>query len=159
LKDSPTGDQSNVYQEFKEQLVRSPDGWYETGLLWKGNHPPLANNKEGSIKRLGSLVKKLDKQPDMLIKYDSIIKDQLSQGVVERVEEEPKGKEFYIPHKPVVRETAESTKTRIVYDASARPNERSPSLNECLEPSIIRPFYVTVPIGWCYRAAPPEYAI
>ncbi len=33
LKDSPTGDQNIVYQEFKERLVRSPDGWYETGLL------------------------------------------------------------------------------------------------------------------------------
>ncbi len=50
--------------------MRSPDSWY-------GNHPPLANNKEGSIKQLGSLVKKLDKQPDMLIKYYSIIKEQL----------------------------------------------------------------------------------
>jgi hypothetical protein len=94
LKDHPTGDQSNVYQEFKEQLVRTPDDWYKTGLLWKGNHPPLANNKEGSIKRLESLVRKLDKQPDMLEKYDSIIKDQLSQGIVERVEEEPKERNF-----------------------------------------------------------------
>ncbi len=56
------------------------------------------------------------------------------QGVDEQVEEESKGKEFYIPHKPVVHETAESTKTGIVHDASACPNERSPSLNECLEP-------------------------
>ena len=55
-------------------------------------------------------MKKLDKQPDMLTKYDSIIRDQLSQGIVERMQEEPKGKQFYIPHKPVVRETAESTK-------------------------------------------------
>ena len=49
LKDHPAGDQDNVYQEFKE-LERSPEGWYETGLMWKGNHPPLANNKEGSMK-------------------------------------------------------------------------------------------------------------
>ena len=35
----------------------------------------------------------------------------------------------------VIRETAEGTKTRIVYDASAHPNDKSPSLNECLEPS------------------------
>ena len=134
LKDYPTGDQSNVYQDFKEHLVRCPEGWYETGLLWNWNHPPLANNKEGSIKRLESLLKKLDKQLDMLTKYDSIMKDQLSQGIVERAEEQPKGKDFYIPYKPVVRETAGSNKTRIVYDASARLNERLPSLNECLEP-------------------------
>ena len=33
LADSATGDKSAVYDEFKEQLVRSPEGWYETGLL------------------------------------------------------------------------------------------------------------------------------
>ena len=33
LNDSPTGEQNIVYQEIKEQLVRNPDGWYETGLL------------------------------------------------------------------------------------------------------------------------------
>ena len=40
LEDSPTGDQNIVYEEFREQLKRSPDGWYKTGLPWKGNHPP-----------------------------------------------------------------------------------------------------------------------
>ncbi len=29
----------SVYEEFKEQLVRSPEGWYETGLPWRANHP------------------------------------------------------------------------------------------------------------------------
>ena len=46
---------------------------------------------------------------------------------------EPEGKEFYIPHKAVIQETTESTKIRIVYDASARANEKAPSLNDCLE--------------------------
>ena len=31
------GVQTDVYDEFKEQLLRSPEGWYETGLPWKGN--------------------------------------------------------------------------------------------------------------------------
>ena len=43
------------------------------------------------------------------------------------------GREFYIPHKAVVRENAESTKMRIVYDASAKASTSSPSLNECLQ--------------------------
>ena len=43
-------------------------------------------------------------------------------------------KEFYIPHKPVFRETAESTKIRIVYDASSCAHGEAPSLNDCLEP-------------------------
>ena len=45
LEDRPNGDQNLVCEEFEEQLVRSPKGWYETGLLWKGNHPPLPKSK------------------------------------------------------------------------------------------------------------------
>ena len=40
---------------------------------------------------------------------------------------------YYIPHKPVIRKAAESTKIRIVYNASAKASESSPSLNDCLE--------------------------
>ena len=69
----------------------------------------------------------------MLERYDSVVQDQLAQGIVERVESEAKGREFYIQHKPVIRETAESTKLRIVYDASATASEKAPSLNESLE--------------------------
>ena len=32
LRDSNEYDQSVVHEEFKEQLKRSPEGWYETGL-------------------------------------------------------------------------------------------------------------------------------
>ena len=66
--------------------------------------------------------------------YNDIIQTQLSQGIVERADEVVKdGREFYISHKAVVRENAESTNIRIVYDASARANTSVPSLNKCLE--------------------------
>ena len=121
LKDSATGGQGIVHEEFKEQLTRNPGGW----------HLPLPN-KSGSLSRLDTLVRKLEKQ-DILETYDKIIQEQIDQGIVERVKEDAVGKEFYTPHKPVVRESAETTKTRIVYDASARANPKAPSLNDCLE--------------------------
>ena len=40
---------------------------------------------------------------------------------------------FYLPHKPVIRESAESTKVRIVFDASAKTKNNVQSLNDCLE--------------------------
>lgn len=130
LEDTNMGDQGIVHEEFKEQLKISPEGWYEVGLPWKGNHPPLLNNEAGSLKRLKELTKRLETQW-----YDSVIQEQLAQGIVEHVESEAtcKGREFYIPHKPVIQETAESTKVHIVYDASARASEKAPSLNECLD--------------------------
>jgi len=53
LADSSTGDQAEVYTEFKEQLTQDAEGWYETGLPWRGNHPPLPNNAIGSHGRFG----------------------------------------------------------------------------------------------------------
>ena len=131
LQDRPLGDQEQVRLEFKEQLTRSPEGWYETGLPWRGNHPSLPKNEAGSLKRLESMIRKLEKNR-ILEKYDAIIKDQFDEGIVERVTGPPVGVEFYIPHKAVVGEAAESTKLRIVYDASPWASEKAPSLNECL---------------------------
>ena len=38
-----------------------------------------------------------------------------------------------MPHKAVVRESAQTAKIGIVYYASAKPNSNSASLNDCLE--------------------------
>lgn len=133
LADTPEHDQSFVHAEFKEQLQRSPEGWYETGLPWRGNHPGLPTNKQGSLRRLSSLTRKLQRS-NLTGEYDGIIREQLQNNVVEVAPVEVVGKEFYIPHKAVIRETAETTKMRIVYDASARATPESPSLNECLYP-------------------------
>ena len=131
LADSATGDQNAVYDEFKEQLVRAPEGWYEIGLPWKGNCPSLPNNRDGSLRRLNTLVRKLRKT-DLLDEYDVVIREQLEEGVVERAPAEVTGREFFLPHRAVVRRNAETTKLRVVYDASARAQEKAPSLNDCL---------------------------
>ena len=137
VQDTPDGDQSAVYDNFCEQLVQKEDGRYETGLLWKPNHSALANNKEGSRARLANLIRKHKHSNFKLLEdYDAVIREQIADEMVEVVPpdaDDPGEKEFYIPHKPVIREQAQSTKMRIVFDASARANERSPSLNDCLE--------------------------
>ena len=68
----------------------------------------------------------------MTEKYAEMINQQKTEWIVESATEPPTGKEFYIPHKPVMRTQAESTKLRVVYDASARENSQEPSLNDCL---------------------------
>ena len=106
-------------------------GWYETGLPWKGNHPPLPSNKQGIVRRLDSLMRKLNRS-SITEKYDQIIQEQIQENIVENAPGQPNGCDFYIPHKPVIRENADSTKLRIVYDASAKGSPDAPWLNDCL---------------------------
>ena len=88
LADSPSGDQGVVYQEFREQLSRDPDeGWYATSLPWKGDHPPLSNCYNGSIRRMHNLVRRLRKT-GKLEEYDAIIREQIEEGIVERAPSE-----------------------------------------------------------------------
>ena len=57
----------------------------------------------------------------------------MNEGIIKEVSEgEPTEKELYLPHKPVIRQSAESTKFRIVFDASARENDQGPSLNDVI---------------------------
>ena len=68
------------------------------------------------------------------------MQEQIAGGTVEKVTESEKFEEtqnskkiFYMPHRAVIRQSAESTKLRIVYDASAKANNSTVSLNDCLE--------------------------
>ena len=133
LADSSEHDQLAVYREFKEQLVRNEEGWYETGLPWNGNHPPLPSNKQGSLRHLTNLNKKLERH-GLTVEYDQIIREQKQQGIIDDCPFEPTGTEFHIPHKPVICKEAVHTKLRVVYDTSARVHASAPSLNECIYP-------------------------
>ena len=92
----------------------------------------MPNNETGSLKRRRSLVQRI-KRNGKRNDYDAIIQGQLREGIEEEAEIPAKGREFYIPHKAVIRENAETTKMRIISDASARANHTAPSLNECLD--------------------------
>lgn len=39
---------------------------------------------------------------------------------------------FYMPHKPIVKQSAVTTKVRMVFDASAKPQPLTYSINDCM---------------------------
>ena len=66
-----------------------------------------------------------------MLRYQAIIDEQLESNIIERVP--PTGQRvFYMPRKPVVRRDVNTTKVRIVFDASAKPHPLASSVNECM---------------------------
>ena len=123
-----------MFEKFKKQLNRSKEGWYETGLIWRENNIPLENNKCGSLGRLKSLLKNLDQKQEVCEACDSVIKDQLENNIEEftNTEINNSSTEFYMPDRAVIRASTESTKLRVIYDASVKSGSGF-SLNDCLE--------------------------
>ena len=125
-------EKETTLEQFVQQ-ISFDKGQYEVCLPWKESHPPLTSNYELCHRRLNRLYKRLKQDPERLHEYDAVIKDQLSKGVIEVVQN-PNGacenRINYLPHHAIVRSDKETTKLRMVYDASARDN--GPSLNDCL---------------------------
>ena len=96
----------------------------------KKMHLALSDNNSLSYSHLASLIGCLRKSPEVLREYHRVIKDQQSRGIVETVSSDAATHVHYFPHREVVRSDKQTTKLRIVFDASAKRD--GPSLNDCV---------------------------
>ena len=74
---------------------------------WKESHDALPDNYHLSKKRIFSLLHRLKQSPSILKEYDTIIRDQLSRGIVEVVDDgegQPASVSYYMPHYDVIRQ-------------------------------------------------------
>lgn len=125
-----------VLRGFKEKVVMK-HGRYEVTLPWKQdeNRKKLMDNFSQAEQRLNSLNRKLAKDDHLKERYNEAFREMENQEVIEEVppeERETENQTFYMPHRPVVRESSVSTKVRPVFDASAQ-GQNGVSLNECVE--------------------------
>ena len=120
----------SVYDNFLDKIVFK-DGRYEVCLPFREDCSFIEDNFTLSKRRLLKLKATLNKDEKLLKKYDEILKEQLTAGVVEKVKTEPTiGEVTYLPHRAVIRDDKKTTKIRIVFDASVKNKGRS--LNESL---------------------------
>jgi len=122
----------------KEQFKESgefKDGRYYVSWPWKETTPELPVNRKLAIDRLKWTINRLKNKPELLTKYDSVIKDQFEKGVIEQDDtrlSEVDGLVHYLNHHAVVTSQTTMTKLRVVYDASAKTKKKNNSLNDCL---------------------------
>lgn len=119
-----------VLKNTEESMIYK-DGHYEVKVPWK-QKPILPNNYELALKRLESTKKKLKKDPYIEKLYKETIDNYVEKGYLRKVPEEEKTlTKWYLPHFPVIRLDRETTKVRIVFDASAKC--KGVSLNDYIE--------------------------
>jgi len=125
-------ERDEVHESFVDSI--SFDGnRYSVMLPWKESHEVLPSNYANSLARMKGQIRRLKKEPEVLIEYDSIIKEQLKLGIIEKVVDLERAENaHYLPHQAVIRRDAETTKVRVVYDASAKEGKNGTSLNDCL---------------------------
>ncbi|XP_018403197.1 PREDICTED: uncharacterized protein LOC108780101 [Cyphomyrmex costatus] len=93
----------------------------------------LGDSREIAIKRLKGIEKRFKREPTLKVQYAAFLEEYLSLGHMRRLElpitDEPIS--FYLPHHCVFKTVGQSSKIRIVFDASCR-NSSGVSLNDAL---------------------------
>ncbi|XP_055305902.1 uncharacterized protein LOC129570356 [Sitodiplosis mosellana] len=128
-----TIDEQMAEEIFKNSVKRTADGKFVVDLPFKKN--PLNGNCFGESrsfaeKRYKSLQRRLEKNPQLKIKYDEVLEEYLTFAHMELVENRPE-LQYFLPHHYVVKETSSTTKVRNVFDASAK-SSNGMSLNDNL---------------------------
>ena len=133
VEDRGEDDHSHVHSSFKESITRGEGGRYEVNVPWILGSSLSSTKEQPSRRRLIMVEKKLSQDPKLREEYEKIVLEQLEERIVEVAPETPTGdRNFYMPHKPVVRESASTTKVRMVFDASAKPHPLANSINGCM---------------------------
>ena len=102
-----------------EETVKFVDGRYQVGLPWKSDvaRDSLKNNEGLARKRLESLDHKLMREPNLQQQNHDVFSSYEREGIIEEV---PSSElispypAYYMPHRPVVRESSVSTKDIMV---------------------------------------------
>ena len=135
VEDKTANTENDEFQKmYEETAISYNNNRYIAKLPWKAEHPPLPTNKAVAFRRTESVIKRLRKEPKLLLKYGEIIDEQEKRGFIERVDNEEINQNIklhYIPHHPVKKDSV-TTPIRIVYDCSCKQTPDSASLNDCL---------------------------
>ena len=86
------------------------------------DRPPLPDNYKMAVRRLENTEMRLKKIPEVGQAYSEVLDKYLAKGYIRKVS--PKDSKpdevWYLPHFPIVKPNRITTKTRIVFDASAK---------------------------------------
>lgn len=119
---------------FIESKVRVEDKRYTVGLPWC-EPVTMKDNKQVALTRYHRLMRKLN-ESNQLEMYNNAM-EEMVRDFTEPVEEACDSERvYYMPHHPVVRQDKETTKVRIVFDASSHSTD-SKSLNDELYKGVV----------------------
>lgn len=115
-------------QHFLENMKRLPNGRFSVKMPFKEiPEQALGNSYFLAKKRFLNLEKKLNNNSQLKQSYTAFIEEYKNLGHLNEIKRPIFG--YYLPHHAVLREQSETTKLRVVFDASAKTNSGK-SLND-----------------------------
>lgn len=116
-------------QHFVQNTQRMQDGRFCVMLPLKTEPDKLGSSYNLAFKRFESLERRFRRQPDVKEQYVEFMQEYIDLGHASEIERPNNA--VLLPHHPVLKEQSESTKCRVVFDASAKTSSGL-SLNDIM---------------------------
>ncbi|XP_011705550.1 PREDICTED: uncharacterized protein LOC105460749, partial [Wasmannia auropunctata] len=134
IKAKLTREESLCEEEFRDTHYRMADGKFVVRLPCREEPDCLGDSREFALKRLHSILRRLDRDPKLKTHYTECVQEYLKSGHMSRVHRNAESTNeiaYYLPHHAVVKEERTTTKLRVVFDASCKTTTGK-SLNDIL---------------------------
>lgn len=130
-----TKEETKCEEIYQQTTTRDEDGRYVVQLPLKTNIADTVkscgNTKHQAVSRLEQLERRFARNEQLKTEYTRVIHEYLQLGHMKKVDTEDEGNAIYLAHHPVVRQDKETSKVRIVYDASSKGSNGC-SLNDSM---------------------------
>jgi hypothetical protein len=119
-------------EHYKHNVQRDDSGRYCVSLPFNNLKDSLGNSRNTALQRFHALERKLERDPSLKEQYTECIQGYVKETHMTLVSNnEPLNYGCYLPHHSVVKTTSLTTKTRVVFDGSAKTST-GVSLNDSL---------------------------
>lgn len=112
-------------EHFLNTYHRNVDGRFIVKIPFKDNLPELGDTEQTALSRFYALERKLDKDNQLKQLYTSFMSDYENLGHMKLIDNSRchnNAPSYYLPHHSVFKASSVTTKMRVVFDASAKPN-------------------------------------
>lgn len=106
---------------FVNTVTQNISGRFVVRLLFRGNMAQLGESRQIAEKRLNSLERKFQHDPEFHARYSEFMREYIRLNHMSQVDKDDDTKfAVYLPYHGVVRESSTITKLRVVFDESAK---------------------------------------
>jgi hypothetical protein len=145
-----TLEQQQCEQHFLEHTTQQSDGRFMVRLPFKQNPSQLGTSRRLAESRLLSIERRLERDEGLKSQYHQFMTEYEQLGHMTRVtSSEVTSPCYYLPHHPVIRDSSTTTKTRVVFDGSAKTSSGL-SLNDLLHVGpTVQPDLYSIVLRFC----------
>lgn len=105
---------------FKQNVKRNEDGRYIVSLPFRDNINNLGESRDRTLQQFISLQKRFGRDSILKREYYAAINEYIKLGHATVLQNPVPAESFYLPHHVVIKPTSNTTKYRVVFNASAK---------------------------------------